>query len=103
MLNLNKSFEYDVSYQAFRTAYDSETGLWLNKALKRAFGQEPIRIRMAGGSIPISPFVTTLGIPAVSVPTVNPDNNQHSPNENLRTGNFKDGIKTYLAVLTEAL
>lgn len=97
------SFEYDVSYQAFRTAYDSETGLWLNKALKRAFGQEPIRIRMAGGSIPISPFVTTLGIPAVSVPTVNPDNNQHSPNENLRTGNFKDGIKTYLAVLTEAL
>ena len=97
------SFDYEISYQAFRTAYDSEVGLWLNRALLRAFGREPVRIRMAGGSIPISPFVTTLGIPAVSVPTVNPDNNQHSPNENLRIGNLKDGIKTYLAILTEKL
>ena len=96
-------FNYKVSYQAFRTDYGEEVGVWLNKALTRAFGTAPIRIRIAGGSIPISPFVTTLGIPAVSVPTVNPDNNQHSPNENIRVGNFKDGIKTYLAVLTEQL
>ena len=58
---------------------------------------------MSGGSIPISPFVTTLGVPAVTVPAVNSDNNQHSPNENLRVGNYVDGIKTYLAILTEPI
>lgn len=95
------SFDYENSYDAFRTEYNTEVGEWLNKALTRAYGKEPIRIRIAGGSIPIAPFVTTLGIPAVSVPTVNPDNNQHSPNENLRIGNLKDGIRTYLSVLTQ--
>jgi acetylornithine deacetylase/succinyl-diaminopimelate desuccinylase-like protein len=58
---------------------------------------------MSGGSIPISPFVNTLDLPAVAVPTVNRDNNQHSPNENLRLGNYRDGIKTILAILTEKL
>ena len=96
-------FESSVSYKAFRTELDSPTGQWLSRALIRAHGKAPIKIRTAGGSIPISPFVTTLGVPAVAVPTVNPDNNQHSPNENIRVGNFIDGIKTILAVLTEPL
>ena len=93
----------EISYQSFRTDFDSEVGLWLTSALKNAFGETPIRIRMSGGSIPISPFVTTLNIPAVTVPTVNRDNNQHSPNENLRLGNYKDGIKTMIAILAEKL
>lgn len=97
------SFDYGVSYKAFRTPFDSETGIWLSKAFKNLFGEEPIKIRTSGGSIPISPFVTTLGIPAVGVPTVNPDNNQHSPNENLRLGNLKRGIRTYLAILAQDL
>ena len=97
------SFTSRNSYAAFRTEYDTEIGQWLNRAMNTAFGSDPIRIRIAGGSIPISPFVTTLGIPAVLVPTVNPDNNQHSPNENLRIGNLREGIKTYLAILLEDL
>lgn len=97
------TFTSEISYQSFRTDFDSEVGVWLRKALNKAFGQEPILIRMSGGSIPISPFVTTLGIPAVTVPTVNRDNNQHSPNENLRLGNYREGIKTMIAILTEKL
>ena len=96
-------FDSDVSYAAFRTDFDSEPGRWLSRALEHLHGAEPIKIRTSGGSIPISPFVETLGVPAVSVPTVNPDNNQHSPNENLRVGSFMDGIRTMLAVLTEPL
>lgn len=92
-----------VSYQSFRTPFDSKIGVWLTKSMQRAFEKDPIRIRMSGGSIPISPFVRTLGVPAVAVPTVNPDNNQHSPNENLRLGNYRDGIKTIIALLTEKL
>ena len=97
------SFDYEISYKAFRTDYNTEVGQWLARGMKKVFGEEPIMIRTAGGSIPISPFVTTLGIPAVAVPTVNPDNNQHSPNENIRLGNYVDGVKTFIAILTEKL
>ncbi len=95
------SFTHEVSYGAFRTPLDSETGRWLRRALTRAFGSEPILKRMSGGSIPISPFIETLGFPAVTVPTVNSDNNQHSPDENLLVGNFEEGVRTFLAILTE--
>ncbi|MEQ9425307.1 MAG: M20/M25/M40 family metallo-hydrolase [Cyclobacteriaceae bacterium] len=97
------SFTYEISYQSFRTDFDSDVGVWLRKALNKAFNEDPIMIRMSGGSIPISPFVTTLNIPAVTVPTVNRDNNQHSPNENIRLGNYREGIKTMIAILTEKL
>jgi acetylornithine deacetylase/succinyl-diaminopimelate desuccinylase-like protein len=96
-------WEGSISYQAFRTPFDSEPGIWLNKAMVRAFGKEPIRKRISGGSLPIAPFVEALKVPAVTVVTVNSDNNQHGPNENIRLGNFKEGIKTALAILTEAL
>ena len=96
-------FNAEVSYDAFRTEYNTEIGGWLRRGMRKAFGKDPIQIRTMGGSIPISPFVSTLGIPAVSVPTVNPDNNQHSPNENIRLGNYIDGIKTITAILMEKL
>jgi len=90
-----------TSYLAYRTPIDSPVGVWLSSAIERAFGTAPIKIRTSGGSIPIAPFVSTLGVPAVSVPTVNMDNNQHSPNENIRLGNYVDGVKTMIAILTE--
>lgn len=97
------SFDSSISYAAFRTDFDAEPGRLATAALHHLFGENPIRIRTAGGSIPISPFVDTLGIPAVSVPTVNIDNNQHSPNENLRVGNFIEGISMITAVLAQPL
>ena len=96
-------FNYEVSYLAFRTNFDSDVGIWLDRAMTKAFGKTPIKQRTSGGSIPISPFVNELGIPAVTVPTVNRDNNQHSPNENIRIGNYIDGIKTIYFILTEPL
>ena len=53
-----------------------------------------------GGTVPIARFINILKIPAVVVPLVNPDNNQHSPNENLRVGNYVDGVRTCLGILT---
>ena len=96
-------FTYKISYQAFRTEFDSEVGQWLDRALVKAFNNPPIKIRTAGGSIPISPFVTQLNVPAVSVPTVNRDNNQHSPNENIRLGNYVNAVRSIYAILTEKI
>lgn len=95
------SFDYEISYAAFRTPLSSPAGVWAEQALVRAFGEKPIKIRTGGGSIPISPFVASLGLPAILVPAVYIENNQHSPNENLRLGNYVDGIRAYLAILTQ--
>lgn len=97
------SFHSSISYLAFQTPFDSDCSKWLSKAMYTAFGKEPIKIRTTGGSIPISPFVITLGIPAVAVPTVNADNNQHAENENIRVGNYVDAVKTFLAIMMEKI
>lgn len=97
------SFQSRISYGAFQTPFDSECGIWLTKAMTKAFGKEPIKIRTAGGSIPISPFVLALGIPAVAVDTVNSDNNQHAENENIRVGNYVEAVIAFLAILTEKI
>ncbi len=94
-------FSARLSYAAFRSEFDSAPGRMARSGMRWLYGEEPILIRTMGGSIPISPFVQTLGIPAASVPTVNIDNNQHSPNENLRLGNFVEGIAIIAAVLSQ--
>ncbi len=91
-----------ISYQAFRTPISSKAGEWLRSVMNRTYGKNPVEIRTSGGSVPISPFVDALGIPAITVPTVNADNNQHSPNENIRLGNYKEGITTFISILTES-
>jgi len=72
----------------------------LAEAMTRVFGDAPVRIRTSGGTVPIAPFIEALGFPAISVPTVNFDNNQHGENENLRLGHFFRGIVTIAAALS---
>jgi acetylornithine deacetylase/succinyl-diaminopimelate desuccinylase-like protein len=69
-------------------------------ALTAAFGAPPVQIRTSGGTVPIAPFIEAMGFPAIGVPIVNFDNNQHGENENLRLGTFFTGIATLAAVLT---
>ena len=92
-------FTNSRAYNAFRTDFDSPIGNMVYNALKTEFVEEPIRVRILGGSVPISPFIETLGVPAVIIPLVNSDNNQHSPNENLRVGNYFDGVRTFKGLL----
>ena len=96
-------FDYDFGNMAFRTDFDSEIGEWVNRSLIKAFDENPVRVRTTGGTVPISQFISKLGIQAVILPVVNLDNNQHGPNENLRLGNYIDGIKTIVALLTEEI
>ena len=95
------TFKSSFDYDAFRTDIDSDIGKWLINTLKKTFSTNPVLKRTSGGSVPISPFVNTLNIPAVTVPTVNQDNNQHSPNENIKISNYISGIETYLGILLE--
>ncbi len=96
-------FTNNRAYEAFRTDMDSPLGVWAYETIKSEFGGEPIRVRTLGGSVPISPFIQSLNVPAVIIPLVNSDNNQHSPNENLRIGNYFDGVKTFYAFLNSKI
>ena len=95
------SFKYRLGSDPFRTDMDSPIGTYLEKAMRKVFDDAFIKMRTTGGSQPMAPFINTLGIPAVSIRIPNPDNNIHSPNENLRLGNFLEGIITCLAILDE--
>jgi len=97
------TFSYDFSYAAYRSDMDAPPGMLARAGMRHLYGEDPILIRTMGGSVPISPFVETLGIPAATVPTVNIDNNQHSPNENLRLGNYIEGIAILMSVLNQTL
>ena len=86
------------------TPLDSPVGAWAQATLAKTFatGGEPaatVRIRMMGGSVPTDKLVEALELPFVIVPLVNPDNNQHSFDENLRVGHFLDGIRAFAGLL----
>jgi acetylornithine deacetylase/succinyl-diaminopimelate desuccinylase-like protein len=95
------TFTYEYSYAAYRSDIDAAAGRLARAGMRHLYGKEPILIRTSGGSVPIAPFVEMLGVPAAKVPTVNIDNNQHSPNENLRLGNFIEGIAILMSVLSQ--
>ena len=85
----------------FRTAVDDPRAQAVVASLTRTFGQPPVQLRTLGGSVPIAPFIEALGFPAILMPIVNFDNNQHGENENLRLATFFDGIVTIAAVLRQ--
>ena len=80
---------------------DSDFALWLEAGMKHVFGSDYVKTRQTGGSQPMAPFINILNAPAVSVRIPNPDNNIHGPNENIRIGNYLEGIQTCLSILSQ--
>jgi acetylornithine deacetylase/succinyl-diaminopimelate desuccinylase-like protein len=63
------------------------------RALKAAFGHEPVLLR-EGGSIPIvSDFKRILGVDTLLLGLALPDDNLHSPNEKFSLDAFERGMK----------
>lgn len=97
-------FKGKTGSKPFRTEINSEIGDWLGKSMDRAVGDNNyVKVRATGGSQPMASFIETLDVPAVSIRIPNPDNNIHAPNENIRIGNFREGIQMCLGILTEPL
>lgn len=97
------TFKGNSGVNAFRTELDSPFGEKLRSTLTKTFDKKPVSIRTMGGTVPIIPAINELKIPAIIVPMVNMDNNQHSPNENIRIGNIRQGIKICLSILNTSL
>ncbi len=97
------TFESSSVTQPFRTDLNIPFAKWLEKTIKDKESDTIVKIRIMGGTVPIASFINELNIPAIIVPMVNPDNNQHSPNENLKIKNIKYGIKTFYKILSTPL
>lgn len=85
---------------AFRTSPLLPISRRMGDALARTLGEPPVRVRTLGGTVPITPFIDVLGVPAIGLGIVNYDNNQHTDNENLRLGHLYQGITSLAALLT---
>ncbi len=94
------TFESRGVTNAFRTNMDIPFANWLENTLH---DENLVKIRIMGGTVPIASFINELNIPAIIIPMVNPDNNQHSPNENLKVKNIKYGIQTFYKILSTKL
>lgn len=90
-----------ASSMAVRTDLKSPMADWLRSAFRKVYGREPVQIRMMGGTVPTGSMVSALKVPFVIVPFVNADNNQHSANENMRLGNYIDGVRGLAGILVE--
>ncbi|MEO9510777.1 MAG: M20/M25/M40 family metallo-hydrolase [Flavobacteriaceae bacterium] len=86
---------------AFRTDLGNPYGKFLVETLQTTFGEDVVQIRIMGGTVPIAPFINELQLPAFIVPMVNPDNNQHSPNENIKIGQLAYGIKAFYSIFSK--
>ena len=79
----------------------SEQGKAAQRALKAAFGSEPVLIR-EGGSIPIiETFREVLGADTLLLGLALPDAQIHAPNENFPVENFEAGIRLNRELLRE--
>jgi acetylornithine deacetylase/succinyl-diaminopimelate desuccinylase-like protein len=88
------------STNAYRTALNNPFAQQVVAAINAVWDEPVVQKRTSGGTVPIAPFIEVLGLPALGVPTVNFDNNQHSPDENVRLGHFFDSIVTFAAIFT---
>lgn len=89
------------SYNAQRTPMDLPISLAAIKAVQAASSQPIVTLPTSGGSLPLSIITDALnGIPTITVPIANFDNNQHAENENIRIQNLWDGIEIFASLMT---
>jgi acetylornithine deacetylase/succinyl-diaminopimelate desuccinylase-like protein len=91
---------WEEGYNASRTAMDLPISQAIIAAVETMKGEPVIKMPTLGGSVPFYVFTDILQTPAIGVPIVNHDNNQHSANENLRLQNLWDGIEVLAALMT---
>jgi acetylornithine deacetylase/succinyl-diaminopimelate desuccinylase-like protein len=83
-----------VSFPPMQTSIDTPAAPVIKRALQDAWGMEPVEMPLMGGSLPAAYFQETLDVPVLVVPYGNPDENNHSPNENLELSCLKNGIRS---------
>ncbi|MWV64586.1 M20/M25/M40 family metallo-hydrolase [Halorubrum sp. JWXQ-INN 858] len=88
-----------ASMDPTRTPVDSPYREPIVSAVADGWGAEPVVKPASGGSAPYAVFTNYLGVPHISVPHGQRDNNQHGPDEHYDLAHFEKGIRTSARVL----
>lgn len=88
-------------YAAMRTPVTTPEVVEVVDIARNVTGKEPFIIPQVGGSLPLSIIDRNVEAPLIVLPIVNPDNNQHAPDENVRMGHVVDGIELFAQLLTK--
>ncbi len=91
---------WEAGYPSARTPMDDPHAIAVERRIESATGQQLIKMPTLGGSVPLYLWHDVLHAPAVGLPIVNYDNNQHGANENLRLQNLWQGIDVFVAVFS---
>jgi len=84
-----------------RTRADLPVCQTVVRAIRAAYGREPLVMPALGGSLPDYVWTRLLGLPSVGVPYANADEANHAPNENMRLDCFFQGIHASAQVIHE--
>jgi acetylornithine deacetylase/succinyl-diaminopimelate desuccinylase-like protein len=91
--------EWESGYKPYRASMDDSFARALLAASADGAEQKPLAVPTLGGSGPSYLFTDVLGVPNVTFPIANYDNNQHAANENLKLRNLWNGIELYAGML----
>lgn len=91
---------YPSTQFGFREPMDTAFSLWAIAGVSLAGKVQPDLYRMGGSTLPMGGAVSVLMTPYLVVPLINADSAQHAANENLRLGNYMEGIRGIAAMLT---
>jgi acetylornithine deacetylase/succinyl-diaminopimelate desuccinylase-like protein len=92
--------EWESGYPAQRAFMDDAFAKALVASVGDGAERAPLLVPTLGGSGPSYLFTQVLGVPVVTLPIANYDNNQHAANEHLRLGNLWEGIEILSVVMT---
>ena len=82
-----------------RTPLDAPFVRLVAETARTVYGAEPVIVPNMAGSGPMYSFTDTLGMPVASSGVEYPDCRAHAPNENVRLGDFVNGIKHAAAIM----
>lgn len=98
MKNLEHSFQN--VYYPFKTKIGNKWTPFVKEAISKGYDEKnPLFVPALGGSLPTYHFQDVLQVPVFVVPYAQPDENNHSPNENIMTDWFEGGVKTSIYLL----
>ncbi len=93
----------NVSFEASFYPMHTPLGLpWTNvleESIREGYGQEPVKIPLAGGSLPVYSLWKVTNKPMYIIPYAQPDEANHAPNENIMVDWLFNGVRTSIILL----
>ena len=93
------SFKSETSFYPMFTPIELPWTEILERSIQKGFGEKPLLIPLAGGSLPLYSLYKATKKPMYIIPYAQPDEDNHAPNENMMVEWFEKGIRTSLHLL----